>query len=79
MAVASASAASASICVLSSALIESVFSAPRRSASERSTRDLVRGVAGGYQLRAGASLPPLLLEDEEAVAIAVGLRTAAAV
>ena len=42
------------------------------------TVDAVRGVAGGYQLRAGGSLPPLLLEDEEAVAIAVGLRTAAA-
>src|SRR6187551_673324 len=41
------------------------------------TVDAVRGVAGGYQLRAGGSLPPLLLEDEEAVAIAVGLRTAA--
>lgn len=40
--------------------------------------DSVRGVAGGYQLRAGGSLPPLLLEDDEAVAIAVGLRTAAA-
>jgi predicted DNA-binding transcriptional regulator YafY len=39
--------------------------------------DASRGVAGGYQLRAGASLPPLLLEDEEAVAIAVGLRTSA--
>jgi predicted DNA-binding transcriptional regulator YafY len=39
--------------------------------------DAVRGVAGGYQLRAGSSLPPLLLTDEEAVAIAVGLRTAA--
>ncbi len=39
--------------------------------------DAVRGVAGGYQLRAGAALPPLLLEDEEAVAIAVALRTAA--
>ena len=38
----------------------------------------MRGVAGGYQLRAGGQLPPLLLEDEEAVAIAVGLRTAAA-
>jgi predicted DNA-binding transcriptional regulator YafY len=38
----------------------------------------VRGVAGGYQLRAGGSLPPLLLEDDEAVAIAVGLRTSAA-
>ena len=40
--------------------------------------DAARGVAGGYQLRAGGSLPPLLLEDEEAVAIAVGLRSAAA-
>jgi len=40
--------------------------------------DAARGAAGGYQLRAGATLPPLLLEDEEAVAIAVGLRTAAA-
>lgn len=40
--------------------------------------DSVRGVAGGYQLRAGGQLPPLLLEDEEAVAVAVGLRTAAA-
>jgi len=36
-----------------------------------------RGVAGGYQLQAGAAVPPLLLDDEEAVAIAVGLRTAA--
>ncbi len=42
------------------------------------TVDAVRGAAGGYQLRAGGSLPPLLLEDGEAVAIAVGLRTAAA-
>lgn len=40
--------------------------------------DAVRGVAGGYQLRAGGSLPPLLLEDDEAVAIAAGLRSAAA-
>ncbi|WP_220453988.1 helix-turn-helix transcriptional regulator [Nocardioides immobilis] len=39
--------------------------------------DAVRGVAGGYQLRAGSNLPPLLLEDEEAVAIAVGLRSTA--
>lgn len=39
--------------------------------------DAVRGAAGGYQLRAGGSLPPLLLEDDEAVAVAVGLRTAA--
>ena len=41
------------------------------------TVDAVRGAAGGYQLRAGGSLPPLLLEDEEAVAIAVGLRSVA--
>ncbi len=34
------------------------------------------GVAGGYRLGAGASVPPLLLDDDEAVAIAVGLRTA---
>ncbi|WP_377640983.1 helix-turn-helix transcriptional regulator [Oryzobacter terrae] len=40
--------------------------------------DASRGVAGGYQLRAGGQLPPLLLEDDEAVAIAAGLRTAAA-
>ena len=31
------------------------------------------GVAGGYQLGAGATLPPLLLDDEEAVAVALGL------
>lgn len=36
-----------------------------------------RGVGGGYQLAAGAALPPLVLEDEEAVAIAVGLQAAA--
>jgi predicted DNA-binding transcriptional regulator YafY len=35
------------------------------------------GPAGGYRLRAGAAMPPLLLDDEDAVAIAVGLRTAA--
>jgi predicted DNA-binding transcriptional regulator YafY len=40
--------------------------------------DASRGVGGGYQLRSGAAMPPLLLDDEEAVAIAVGLRTAAA-
>ncbi|QWF85045.1 helix-turn-helix transcriptional regulator [Amycolatopsis sp. CA-230715] len=39
--------------------------------------DANRGVAGGYQLQSGAAMPPLLLDDEEAVAIAVGLRTAA--
>ncbi|MCP2167386.1 helix-turn-helix transcriptional regulator [Goodfellowiella coeruleoviolacea] len=36
------------------------------------------GVGGGYELAAGTSLPPLLLDDEEAVAVVVGLRTAAA-
>ncbi|WP_394940582.1 helix-turn-helix transcriptional regulator [Psychromicrobium sp. YIM B11713] len=36
-----------------------------------------RGTAGGYQLAAGASLPPLLADDEEAVALAIGLRLAA--
>jgi predicted DNA-binding transcriptional regulator YafY len=35
------------------------------------------GPAGGYRLRAGTAMPPLLLDDEEAIAIAVGLRTAA--
>lgn len=39
--------------------------------------DAVRGVAGGYQLRAGRALPPLLLDNDEAVAIAVGLRSSA--
>ena len=37
--------------------------------------DAARGVAGGYQLRAGKTLPPLLLDNDEAVAIAVGLRS----
>ncbi len=35
-----------------------------------------RGAEGGYQLAAGAVLPPLLLDDEEAVAIGVGLHSA---
>ncbi|MFD9965519.1 helix-turn-helix transcriptional regulator [Amycolatopsis sp. NPDC058986] len=35
------------------------------------------GAIGGYRLVAGHAMPPLLLDDEEAVAIAVGLRTAA--
>lgn len=37
----------------------------------------LQGAEGGYRLEAGSELPPLLLDDEEAVAIAVGLRTAA--
>jgi predicted DNA-binding transcriptional regulator YafY len=36
------------------------------------------GAAGGYRLGAGSALPPLLLDDDEAVAVIVGLRTAAA-
>jgi len=36
------------------------------------------GVAGGYRLGNSGELPPLLLDDAEAVAVAVGLRTAAA-
>jgi predicted DNA-binding transcriptional regulator YafY len=35
------------------------------------------GAAGGYRLHSGKDLPPLLLDDEEAIAIAAGLRTAA--
>ncbi|NJP47476.1 helix-turn-helix transcriptional regulator [Actinacidiphila epipremni] len=35
------------------------------------------GTAGGYRLGAGARLPPLLLDDEEAVAVALCLRTGA--
>jgi len=36
-----------------------------------------RGVDGGYQLAAGTALPPLVVDDEEAVALAVGLQAAA--
>src|SRR6476620_3782436 len=39
--------------------------------------DSLTGPNGGYRLRAGSAMPPLLLDDEEAIAIAVGLRTAA--
>jgi predicted DNA-binding transcriptional regulator YafY len=39
--------------------------------------DATTGANGGYRLAAGAHLPPLLLDDDEAVAIAVGLRAAA--
>ena len=35
-----------------------------------------RGAIGGYKLSAGKAMPPLLLDDDEAVAIAVSLRTA---
>ena len=39
--------------------------------------DALSGPSGGYRLKAGTAMPPLLLDDDEAVAIAVGLRTAA--
>jgi predicted DNA-binding transcriptional regulator YafY len=38
--------------------------------------DAVRGPGGRYRLGVGGKLPPLVLDDEEAVAIAVGLRAA---
>ena len=38
--------------------------------------DAEAGIGGGYRLGPGGRLPPLLLEDAEAVAIAVGLRVA---
>jgi predicted DNA-binding transcriptional regulator YafY len=37
--------------------------------------DASPGVGGGYRLGQGTTTPPLLLDDEEAVAVAVGLRT----
>src|ERR671937_1486697 len=36
-----------------------------------------RGIDGGYQLAAGAAMPPLVLDNDEAVALAIGLRAAA--
>lgn len=39
--------------------------------------DAVTGTAGGYRLAAGAHLPPLVFDDDEAVAVVVGLRAAA--
>lgn len=38
--------------------------------------EATRGVDGGYQLAAGTALPPLVIDDEEAVALAVGLQAA---
>lgn len=39
--------------------------------------EAVAGPGGGYRLGAGGKLPPLLLDDEEAVAVALGLRVSA--
>jgi predicted DNA-binding transcriptional regulator YafY len=41
--------------------------------------DATRGTTGRYRLGAGASLPPLLLDDDEAVAVAIGLSAAGGV
>jgi predicted DNA-binding transcriptional regulator YafY len=38
--------------------------------------DATRGAIGGYRLGAGAEMPPLLLDDDEAVAVAIGLAAA---
>jgi predicted DNA-binding transcriptional regulator YafY len=38
-----------------------------------------RGVAGGYRLGAGGTLPPLLLDDDEATAVAIALRAVSGV
>jgi predicted DNA-binding transcriptional regulator YafY len=40
--------------------------------------EAARGVDGGYALTPGAALPPLVLDDDEAVALALGLQAAAA-
>ena len=39
--------------------------------------DATAGVAGGYRLGPGSQIPPMLLDDDDAVAIAIGLRMAA--
>jgi predicted DNA-binding transcriptional regulator YafY len=36
-----------------------------------------RGVEGGYQLTAGSTMPPLVMDDDDAVALAIGLQAAA--
>lgn len=41
--------------------------------------EAVRGPGGSYRLGIGARLPPLLLDDDEAVAVAVGLRAASGI
>ncbi|HBF82518.1 MAG TPA: DNA-binding transcriptional regulator [Streptomyces sp.] len=39
--------------------------------------DATRGSTGGYRLAAGSAMPPLLLEDDEAVAVTIAVRTVA--
>lgn len=43
------------------------------------TVDATPGRYGGYRLATGAHVPPLMLDDDEAVAVAIGLRSAAAI
>src|SRR4051795_10236299 len=50
---------------------------PRAPGRQGPPLESLTGPAGGHRLRAGAAMPPLLLDDDEAIAIAVGLRTAA--
>src|SRR6266700_3950881 len=40
--------------------------------------DSAAGVEGGYRMGAGAELPPLLLDNDEAIAVVLGLRSLAA-
>jgi predicted DNA-binding transcriptional regulator YafY len=39
--------------------------------------EAMTGPGGGYRLSSGAAMPPLVVDDEEAVALAIGLRSAA--
>ncbi|MEU4517336.1 YafY family protein [Amycolatopsis sp. NPDC024027] len=64
-------------------LVERLEVSPRTVRYDiRKLRDLgypveaIPGVAGGYRLSAGTSVPPLQLDDDEAVAIVIALRTA---
>jgi len=64
-------------------LVERLEVSPRTVRYDiRKLRDLgypveaIPGVAGGYRLSAGTSMPPLQLDDDEAVAVVIALRTA---
>src|SRR3954468_23388673 len=60
-----------------SACAASAIRSARRAARPAAIRPDPPRAAGDSRLAAGAQLPPLLLDEEEAVAVAVGLRTAA--
>src|SRR3954453_20138695 len=51
--------------------------APPGVAGGHPPREAAPGVGGGYRLAAGAQMPPLLLDDAEAIAVAVALRSSA--